>query len=595
MLRNRKYPIFFNLFKSCFDASLLYPPGNPALAKQFDNFLKGYPQFLGDDGKIDLSFENNLFLFNSRRLGMDMVRMPVVSWFMNICQDRKMLHIVIEDGVTEKEVEKFIGLLHMETRKFPDFETASSLLHRQQVQRIQINPVSTDATFSNLPAFSALPNIQPPVFTESPLMAPVETVAPPEADEEPAPAPKAKVPLFLPESDQDALYYSMLRFIQEKKLKKVAEALTLMHRDLKAGDREVREIAYSSYHVVVQSLIETKQNKPLFSILKSLLPDFQICKEPDLFAIHLETLASMIGYFRKSRQMSPLVYGLNILANQVLYQNEANQACATSRLPDLFDEELVVALLQNQEPQLKPLLTSLFVQNGRGIAKPLLDTLFASEHRGTRKKLLDLLAGVGSAIHPLLLDELREAIKNGKPWYMKRNLLTLLAIQPPEGLADHLEALTREAQPKLLDLVYRCIYKIEAPAAVDLGKRQLTGAPAAKLTKLLSYVGSGGNDAFIPVLADMYGSGLPDFVKLEIIHTLSAYDTSESVDCLVAILEGDVRGSKDHPQGRVAAARALSESAQPKALTAFTKLLRDPDRTLRQLAKSVLSETGLPG
>lgn len=85
----------------------------------------------------------------------------------------------------------------------------------------------------------------------------------------------------------------------------------------------------------------------------------------------------------------------------------------------------VVRRVATREPVDFGMLDRLVPRTGLPAAAPLLDALAASESRSTRRGLLGLLARMGAAIGPVVIERL-----NDERWYVTRNLLALLEELP---------------------------------------------------------------------------------------------------------------------------------------------------------------------
>lgn len=90
----------------------------------------------------------------------------------------------------------------------------------------------------------------------------------------------------------------------------------------------------------------------------------------------------------------------------------------------LFHPRAVRVLLESSPPDLDA-LDRLIPAAGIEAAPALLDTLAESKERRVRMRLLDLLSRYDQSIAPLLLERME-----GMPWYVQRNLLTLLGRLP---------------------------------------------------------------------------------------------------------------------------------------------------------------------
>ena len=132
----------------------------------------------------------------------------------------------------------------------------------------------------------------------------------------------------------------------------------------------------------------------------------------------------------------------------------ANNATAEELWPLVATPDNLRHLLR--EEQIDPaLLERISTRMGLDVVELLLDGLETSETRTMRRKLLDLLARFGNDAGPMIVKRL---MNEDIPWYVQRNLLTLLVLLPkvPDGFSPQLflthsdERVRREALKLML-------------------------------------------------------------------------------------------------------------------------------------------------
>lgn len=132
----------------------------------------------------------------------------------------------------------------------------------------------------------------------------------------------------------------------------------------------------------------------------------------------------------------------------------ANNATAEELWPLVATPDNLRHLLR--EEQIDPALLERISQRmGLDVVELLLDGLETSETRTMRRKLLDLLARFGTDAGPMIVTRL---MNEDIPWYVQRNLLTLLVLLPkvPDGFSPQLflthsdERVRREALKLML-------------------------------------------------------------------------------------------------------------------------------------------------
>ena len=92
---------------------------------------------------------------------------------------------------------------------------------------------------------------------------------------------------------------------------------------------------------------------------------------------------------------------------------------------------------------------------GAGAATPLLDAYATAEQRAVRRRLHDRVAAIGPGIGPQVVERL-----TGTPWYVQRNMLTLLAAMPAWPAGFQVDAWARHEDPRVRREAFRILFRI---------------------------------------------------------------------------------------------------------------------------------------
>ena len=129
---------------------------------------------------------------------------------------------------------------------------------------------------------------------------------------------------------------------------------------------------------------------------------------------------------------------------------------ATMTLLDyLVSPERLKALLADESTIDFDLVDRVSRRLGSLAAEPLLDAYAAAEQRNVRRKLHDRVSVIGAGIGDHVVARL-----TGTPWYVQRNMLTLLASMPawPDGFSP--EAWARHEDPRVRREAYRLLFRL---------------------------------------------------------------------------------------------------------------------------------------
>jgi hypothetical protein len=139
-------------------------------------------------------------------------------------------------------------------------------------------------------------------------------------------------------------------------------------------------------------------------------------------------------------------------ALDVLEQAPKRNEAAMTLFDYLVTPERLIAQLADESKVDFDVVDRLSRRLGSAAAEPLLDAYAAAENRNVRRKLHDRVAVIGAGIGPQVVARL-----TGTPWYVQRNMLTLLASMEawpkgfsPEAWAGHEDARVRKEAYRLL-------------------------------------------------------------------------------------------------------------------------------------------------
>jgi hypothetical protein len=223
---------------------------------------------------------------------------------------------------------------------------------------------------------------------------------------------------------------------------------------------------------------------------------------------------------------------------------------------------------------------------GSGAADPLLDALAAAESRARRRALLDHLGALGSAIGGAVAARLPDA-----PWYLQRNLLSLLEgmDELPEGFsavpyASHADSRVRRQAVRVLleqkgerDAAILLALRDRDDQIVRLGLgRAMDRCPAGALEIIRQRLATRTLDAELELLA---------------IRVVGTVNDPAAVDCLLEYVvksRGWFRVSrltKGSPRTLAALAGLSSRwASDPRVASVLQRAARHPDPAVRAAA-----------
>lgn len=225
---------------------------------------------------------------------------------------------------------------------------------------------------------------------------------------------------------------------------------------------------------------------------------------------------------------------------------------------------------------------------GAAAADPLLDALAVAETRATRRALLDHLAALGSSIGAAVAARIPDA-----PWYMQRNMLSLLEgmHELPEGFSAVPYA--SHADPRVRRQAIRVLFEQEPErdAAVLVALRDRDDQIIRLgLGRALDRCPPGALDV---IRARLAAGTLDEELELLAIRVVASVDDPAAVGCLLEYVvrsRGWFRGTrltKGTPRALVALAGLASRwASDPGVAAVLQRAARHPDPAVRAAARS---------
>ena len=293
-------------------------------------------------------------------------------------------------------------------------------------------------------------------------------------------------------------------------------------------------------------------------------------------------------------QLVLLAEELQELENHAAMLNEAHpwRTEALGRLktglqsPEALDMALK-CLFRHDKEQAAVVTATYFEFLGGPMVRHLIQALGKEGDRARRGRLMDALRAFG----PLALQPIRESLAGQAPWFLARNLLTLLSESGDAGSLPEVLPLLRAKEPRVRRAAVRAAWKLGGPASEPHLLALLKDSDPETQLEIIFGLGQLRSEASVPTLLDLVQERKhPESLRMKTLETLGFIQSPRSVQPLIELIrkKGFFSGSET-PAIRLGAARALSAiwpagrqalqelaEAEPRGemKDAFTSLLR---------------------
>jgi hypothetical protein len=222
--------------------------------------------------------------------------------------------------------------------------------------------------------------------------------------------------------------------------------------------------------------------------------------------------------------------------------------------PEALDKA-VSCLFRYDKEQSIAITAGYFEFIGGPMVRHLIHALGKEADRGRRGRVMDALRAFG----PLALQPLRESLGSPIPWYLARNLLTLLSEVGDAGALPEVVQLLRSKEVRVRRAAVRAAWKLGGPAAEPHLQALLKDSDPETQLEIVFGLGQLRAESSIPALLDLLNDRkTPEALRLKVIETLGFIQGPRVVQPLADLIrkKGFFSGSEPAPI-RLAAARAL--------------------------------------
>ncbi|HJW34963.1 MAG TPA: HEAT repeat domain-containing protein [Holophagaceae bacterium] len=251
------------------------------------------------------------------------------------------------------------------------------------------------------------------------------------------------------------------------------------------------------------------------------------------------------------------------LQNHAAMLNEAHpwrtealgQLKASLQQPEALDKALACLFRYDKEQSIVA-TASYFEFIGGPMVRHLIQALGKEPDRGRRGRLMDAIRTFG----PLSLQHLRESLTSPIPWFLARNLLTLLSEAGDAGALPEVLPLLRAKEVRVRRAAVRAAWKLGGPTAEPHLLAMLKDADPETQLEIIFGLGQMRSETAVPTLLDLLqDKRTPEALRIKSLETLAFIQSPRCVQPLMELIKkkGFFSGSES-PVIRLGAARALA-------------------------------------
>jgi hypothetical protein len=569
---------WFDQFHRAFQCMRSLREDDPRYYEAFERLVVCHRVWCGHNGSVSLRVWPRVLEVNGTHLQIADSR-DSIQWFHDRCRKRAMEELLFLGMLAPHDFQVFMTLMLQDRSLFEDADFPSSFLLAQQVSLIQVNP----------------PNVEDSFFGAAPFQIDTLDLSKLPREERPNPVQTSALHDAMSSEESQELHRQTLTWIEKDQREAIHNCIAHLRSGLENQFREVQVRGYVGLRVVVTTLIEQRQTQILYAVLKAFPKMVAADASADLLAFHLETFSAVMTFFQEQQKIRPLVFAFEWLANWRFHAKQPLSQLATELLDQHFEPDVIaqIATLQQSDPVLAEHWKKLLTNYPRALAKPLLFYLYDSEEKTFRELLLDVLKGVMSHISGDVTREVHRAMERKAPWYIKRNLLTLLQEDPPASLSPLLvRMLGEESQPQLREMLYSCAFKLHTPKLQRLCDQALNQLETeAEILPFIEYIRAGKQPHYVGHLRRFFRKALSDEVSQAAIQAMAVIGGSEALASLDRVLSHrSLFTKRAKVRLRRYAAEALKLGDDPELRRLAERFATDRDDVVRQACRSVLRD-----
>jgi len=574
------------ILKSCAELSSLYPRENPTVRNKLSQMIVRIQEVVGTRTGMSLSFTGKTISINGNRITNNQLKRPFSSWLMECAARSHFSELIISGQINETVAFNLGRILQDVSQKRIPFQSLKERILMDCGELVQITHISQSVQGGFEEQNSEIEKKAPEEQSKS-------GHTPLKGNLKPTQEVSTKRLFVIPENEKQALAAFIVKNIEKGSKQQVFNNILEMMKDIQEKNQEVAFLAANSLDYSIDVIININQSGMLQHLneeMMNVLPNISL---DDIFTLAVEMQLKMMKQFRASQAAGPYLNGVKKFVEISKKMGFSRKEVLRKAIFQLMDTSFTSFLLSltSSTHALKDKATKLFTLYPTELADSLFRVLFFSENLEERKRVLTFLMKAGFAIQPLIIQYLKQSVKNSSPWYVKRNLLFLFCKFPTNDLSPLIDELRKDQHPKLQQqLLFACL-RLKSPKAVELGTEKIAKMSYDQMTSFLPVIIHTQNKAYDQVLIDHFHRLTNEADQVKILVALHALLTLKTKQLFEAILTAKKMMSFKYTTTlREAAAKGLFLFGDRQAHSIFVNLKDDKEETVRSWAQKYLAE-----
>jgi hypothetical protein len=587
-----------SLLKTSAEVAVIYPRQNPTVGAKLDQLHKKIVQMRFEKGgELALEWHSKGISINGQNITNVQLSRPQSQYFLTIHRNTNCLGLIFKKDPEKNQLYELGKWLHKATQLKLTFDEFQTALAPFIADTILLIPPGGFANTPAQPGPSSATNEAPPA-SASEHMPELENS---NLDQSFKGLLKPSVPnvqdrLFeMTNSEKIMLSQNVGEWVQRQEFDRILAAAEEFLNGLSGMDPGAALMSAKKLHFFILQVDQANSAEIIVALFRTIDRALGTFPRDEIFEQALHAWRILMKSLRRQNQLGTFIEGMVNLLQLIRLQKAHRQELMTQTLNALLDHKLMEFFLELAHAG-KPIssqIQNFFLTFHKELIRPLLQVLYFSQQQSVRRQALSLLVKTGKEISPIVITDLDKAMQQRTPWYVKRNLLTLLIKFPHPDLAKYVRALAEDPDERVQEQLLLAMMTLKSPATVEMAMAKLTQQPMEMAQKSLKIAARCSNGLYEPFFSRLFFQVEDLEFQKEILVAMGRFHTKGATEFLYQVISEKKLLSYRFPKElRVLATKSLSENLHASAVHLLYNLRNNKEEEIQFFAKRRLAKKG---